>query len=75
MTDQSMELMHQLMKTLNKKMDQFAQAQRQTNEHLLSIDSHMEGFFRSNNIQDQQIAELLDRVERLEKQQELTERH
>ena len=57
----------------NISMTKIQSAITRTNEHLRSIDSHMEGFFRSNNIQDQQIAELLERVERLEKHQLLND--
>ncbi len=73
MVDQSMELMHELLKSMNKSLSSLEQGQRLTNERLGAIEHHMVGFHTSTNIQSEELEMLKMRISRIEKRLELTD--
>lgn len=65
--NQSMELMHELLKKMNTNLSDIKQGQVLTNERLSSIEHHMEGFYKTSNIHCDELALLKDRIEHIEK--------
>ena len=73
MADQSMELMHELLKQMNKSLGNMESGQRLTNERLGAIEHHMAGFHSTASIQHEELDNIKTRIDRIEKRLNLTE--
>jgi len=69
----SMELMHQLLKQMNKNLSDMNQGQRLTNERLGAIEHHMAAFHTTANIQHEELDTVKARLARIEKRLDLTD--
>jgi polyhydroxyalkanoate synthesis regulator phasin len=75
MAEQSMELMHELLKQMNGTLKNLEEGQRLTNERLAAIEHHFAGFYTTANIHSEDMEALKSRVSRIENRLQLAETH
>jgi len=75
MSDQSMELMHELLKQMNGTLSDLKDGQLLGNERLSAIEHHMAGFHSTTDTQRSELETLKKRIRRIESRLNLRDDH